>query len=231
MDQTTTTTARLRKTFHYPTDNDSDSSLPEALDEEEQTHLIHTLHVQNARTNNTYRLLLLPLPLLSLIPYLPSLFSFSLSPPSPSSPSPSPALRIRFLALLSVSSLLSTAFLLYALPPGRTGIGGLDRLNAAASGSSSSKGGGRRKGGLLDEEGEGEGDGPVKKFLPYLNLGLCAVLVVLGMMVDGGKGEVWWGFGWVPAGVYGVVVLAKWVMGGVDPEAELGGLRYGFKGA
>jgi hypothetical protein len=28
------TTARLRKTFQYPTDNDSEDSLPEALDEE-----------------------------------------------------------------------------------------------------------------------------------------------------------------------------------------------------
>ena len=28
------TTARLRKTFHYPVDNDSDDGLPEALDEE-----------------------------------------------------------------------------------------------------------------------------------------------------------------------------------------------------
>ena len=28
------TTARLRKTFRYPAENDSDDSLPEALDEE-----------------------------------------------------------------------------------------------------------------------------------------------------------------------------------------------------
>lgn len=28
------TTSRLRKTFRYPTDDDSDDSLPEALDEE-----------------------------------------------------------------------------------------------------------------------------------------------------------------------------------------------------
>jgi hypothetical protein len=28
------TTARLRKTFQYPTDNDSEDSLPEALDEQ-----------------------------------------------------------------------------------------------------------------------------------------------------------------------------------------------------
>ena len=32
-------------------------------------------------------------------------------------------------------------------------------------------------------------------------------------------------------GVYGVVLLAKWMMGSVDPEGELEGLRYGFKGA
>jgi hypothetical protein len=32
------TTARLRKTFHYPTDNDSEDSLPEALDEEGILH-------------------------------------------------------------------------------------------------------------------------------------------------------------------------------------------------
>lgn len=41
------TTSRLRKTFHYPTENDSDDSLPEALDEEgmfEPRHLPHAIH-------------------------------------------------------------------------------------------------------------------------------------------------------------------------------------------
>lgn len=56
------------------------------------------------------------------------------------------------------------------------------------------------------------------------------MLVLLGMVV-GRKTELWWGFGWLPAGVYTVVLLAKWLMGSVDPEGELGGLRYGFKGA
>ena len=50
-------------------------------------------------------------------------------------------------------------------------------------------------------------------------------------MVVSRKIELWWGFGWLPAGVYAVVLLAKWMMGSVDPEGELGGLRYGFKGA
>jgi hypothetical protein len=68
------------------------------------------------------------------------------------------------------------------------------------------------------------------QFLPLLNLGLCVALGLLGMVFRG-REEVWWGFGWLPAGVYAVVLIAKVVMGSVDPEAELGGLRYGFKGA
>jgi len=46
------------------------------------------------------------------------------------------------------------------------------------------------------------------------------------------KGEhIWGGFAILPLGIYTVVLLAKVVMGSVDPEGELGGLRYGFKGA
>lgn len=55
--------------------------------------------------------------------------------------------------------------------------------------------------------------------------------MLLGMVVSRKTEELWWGFGWLPAGVYAVVLLAKWVMGSVDPEGALGGLRYGFKGA
>jgi hypothetical protein len=35
----------------------------------------------------------------------------------------------------------------------------------------------------------------------------------------------------LPVIVYGVILAAKVVMGGVDPERELGGLRYRYKGA
>jgi hypothetical protein len=73
-------------------------------------------------------------------------------------------------------------------------------------------------------------DGPIRTYLPYLNLGLCGVLTLLGVVVKR-KVELWWGFSWLPAGVYGVVLLAKWIMGSVDPEAELGELKYEFKGA
>ena len=66
---------------------------------------------------------------------------------------------------------------------------------------------------------------------------LCAVLVLWGTVSyrgAGGTGQevdvvVWRGFSWLPGFVYGVVLLAKWVMGGVDPEVELTALRYRSK--
>lgn len=67
-------------------------------------------------------------------------------------------------------------------------------------------------------------------YLPYLNLALVTVLGLLGLVFKG-REEVWWGFGWLPAGVYGVILVAKFLMGSVNPEAELETLRYEFKGA
>lgn len=72
--------------------------------------------------------------------------------------------------------------------------------------------------------------GPIREYLPYLNIGLSTVLGLLGLVFRG-REEVWRGFGFLPAVVYGVVLMAKVVMGSVDPETELGALRYEFKGA
>jgi hypothetical protein len=73
-------------------------------------------------------------------------------------------------------------------------------------------------------------EGPIARYLPLLNIGLCVMLGLAGMVFRG-KEEVWWGFEWLPAGNYVVVLLAKVIMGNVDPETELGGLKYGYKGA
>jgi hypothetical protein len=218
------TTARLRKTFHYPADNDSEDSLPEALDEEgllfqpstthyitnkftEQEHLIQTLQTQNANFNVIYTRILLALPIISIIPYLITIFS----PPT------------TLLSLLSITSLLSTTFLLFTLPPSETGISFLDALNKPKAPLS------------RQERLQIQDSGPIRQYLPILNLGLCIVLGGLGMVVgrnlEGKRDELWLGFGWLPAGVYTVALVGKWVMGSVDPEAELGGLRYGYKGA
>jgi hypothetical protein len=167
----------------------------------EQEHLIQTLNEQNTNTNILYSRILLLLPTLSLIPYLPTLFSP----------------QTTFLSLLSISSLISTAYLLYSLPPGVTSISFLDNLNTPPSTQRP-----LHRADLI---------GPLLHYLPYLNLALCGILVLLGIVVTRKVQQLWWGFGWLPAGVYGVVLLAKWVMGSVDPVSKLAELRYGFKGA
>lgn len=72
--------------------------------------------------------------------------------------------------------------------------------------------------------------GPVVRYLPYLNIVLSVLLALLGMVARG-RVEIWFGFAWLPGSVYGVALLAKVVMGSVNPEAELSALRYEFKGA
>lgn len=181
----------------------------------EQDSLIQTLATQNNKTNKQTTQLLLLIPLLSIIPYLPSLFNSQTS----------------FLSLLSITSLCCTAYLLYSSAPAVTGFSFIDKaLNSSSSSSQKQlQGLGGLKGfrGLKGQGGGGD-EGPINTYLPYLNLGLCVVLSILGAV---GRKEVWLGFAWLPGFVLGVVVLAKWVMGGVDPEGELGSLRYGFKGA
>ena len=172
----------------------------------EQENLIRTLVQQNANVNILYIRILLAVPILSIIPYVGTLFNA----------------RTSFLSILSISSLLCTTYLLYSLPPSRTNIPILDSLNAPKSTTSSPH--------STRVPSRIQFDGPIAQYLPLLNLGLGIVLGLLGMVFRG-REEVWWGFGWLPAGDYAVVLLAKVVMGGVDPEAELGDLRYGFKGA
>ncbi|KAH7407572.1 hypothetical protein BKA64DRAFT_640498 [Cadophora sp. MPI-SDFR-AT-0126] len=214
-------TARLRKTFKYPTDTGSEDEGPEAMDEEEQDHLIQTMQQENATRNAQYSTLLLAVSLISILPYIRTLFT------------PSTTL----LSLLSITSLLSTAYLIHILPPHITGLQYLDNLNTSSSSSTSSSAPrslASRKAALVQA---GFGGGPIEKHLPLLNCGLCVVLVGLGGVVgrklegSGGGRGLWWGFEWLPAGVWGVTVLAKWVMGSVDPEGELGRLRYELRGA
>ncbi|KAF7887392.1 hypothetical protein EAF00_009686 [Botryotinia globosa] len=212
------TTSRLRKTFRYPTDNDSDDSLPEALDEEEQDNLIQHLATLHTKYNTIYTRFLLCLPLISIIPYLLTLFTPTTS----------------LLSILSITSLLSTAFLIYSLPPEKTSISFLDNINQPSKDSP------RSKIGVL--VANNVDDGPLQTYLPILNLVLSLILGILGTMIKSkhqsrsrmseAETNIWWtGFEWLPLGIYAVVLLAKTVMGGVNPEEELGSLRYGYKGA
>ena len=68
-------TTRLRRTFAYPTESDSDD--PPDLDEEHQEALLSTLQTQDEATSTLYRNLFLALPVLTSLAWLPTLFSAS----------------------------------------------------------------------------------------------------------------------------------------------------------
>ncbi|KAG5934450.1 hypothetical protein E4U59_006227 [Claviceps monticola] len=221
--QSPSSRTRLRRTFRYP----DDSSVPETLDEQEQESLISDLSAHNALQNYHFTRLLLLLPLATTIPYLPLLFRP----------------RDAVIALLSLTSLLSTTYLLYILPPEITGLGFLD---AYADDGAVTKDGARaattarvstmKSQARRLQRGFGCERSPLETYLPYLNGGLVVVLALMGLMglVTGrgtGGGFAWIGRVNLPGIVYAVVLVAKVVMGGVDPERELSPLKYEYRGA
>ncbi|KAI1656194.1 hypothetical protein F4813DRAFT_137577 [Daldinia decipiens] len=228
---------RTRRPFTHASDSNSnsDSDSPTALDEQEQEALIQSLARQNDTRNAQFRLLLLALPLASAVPYL-----LALTQPQPSGTATG---TDRTRALLSLTSLAATAWMLWALPPGVTGIRAVDGWVGGTGGESSSSrrqlgdGPGRSKAAHAPFWAEERRDSPLAAYLPYLNIAICAVLVLAGLVSKPGAsadGQQQWGhvgLSNLPAVVYGVVIIAKMVMGSVDPERDLSALRYDYKGA
>ncbi|KAI0518211.1 hypothetical protein F5B22DRAFT_635312 [Xylaria bambusicola] len=78
---------------------------------------------------------------------------------------------------------------------------------------------------------------PLQQYLPFLNIALCSLLVLAGLLssrrstaaVTRHWGHV--GLANLPALIYVVVLIAKMLMGSIDPEKELSALRYEYKGA
>ncbi|OTB04368.1 hypothetical protein M426DRAFT_320967 [Hypoxylon sp. CI-4A] len=240
-------TVRIRRTFAYPTEpeNDDDdaadaSPANSVLDEQEQEDLISRLAQQNEARNGQFRLLLLCLPAVSTLPYLLALLypDGSNNNNNNNNGGVGAGAGGRFAALLSLTSLASTAWMLWTLDPGVTGIRVLDAWVGGGSKRTGRRGGG---GGGDDDDitsapfwAEEHSRSPLETYLPYLNLGLCAVLVLAGFVSTSAASQRHWGhvgLSNLPAIVYGVVLVAKVVMGGVDPERDLGALRYEYKGA
>jgi hypothetical protein len=171
----------------------------------EQERLIKRLAEENAARDASFANFLLALPIVTALPYLPCL----LQP------------RTGLLAILSITSLLSTAFLLRRLPPTVTGIYFLDELSSN-----------KNKAVRTTIRQPDPVRSPLEAYLPYLNLGLVVVLVLLGLVARTGPANFGFiGIGNVPALVYAAVLTAKLVMASVDPESELGVLKYDYKGA
>ncbi|KAH8899535.1 hypothetical protein GQ53DRAFT_802053, partial [Thozetella sp. PMI_491] len=221
-DDLRSTTARLRRTFQYPTDDSpNDNEAAATLDEEEQENLISSLATQNEERNAQFQKYLLALPALAAVPYL-----LALAHP-----------KTALLAVLALSSLASTGFLLWQLPPDVTGIPLLDAWSRAdesgGAGVGLSKNTRTRRRTSSFSASAIVHRSPLETWLPVLNVGLCALLVLMGLLLkrrDGAPSNIGIGIGNLPAIVYGVVLVAKMVMASVDPERELGGLRYEYKG-
>jgi hypothetical protein len=189
----------------------------------EQETFIQTLTDENRARNAQFRQILLVLPVAATIPYIIALFR--------------PATFL--LAILSVTSLISTAFLVYKQEPGETGIDVLDKWshpnsphNSSLSRSSSPPlaSGSRQRSSSFSFTAN---KSPLELYLPYMNLGLCVILILTGVLTKSYDEERFGriGLGNLPAIIFAVVLAAKMVMGSVDPEQELGGLKYEFKGA
>jgi hypothetical protein len=231
-------TSRLRKTFRYPddagTDNDSE---PEAMDEEgkktrqpcswpsqglfkahlssscvEQDRFIERIAADNAARDAQFRRLLLAFPLLTTIAYIPSLLRPSTS----------------LFALLALTSLLSTAYLLHVQPPGYTGIPPLDawvrRGDVGQAAADAAQ---------LLQYTSLTSSSPLETHLPYLNIALIILVGLMGLVAghEATAAFGWVGLGNLPALVYVVVLVADIIMGSVDPEKELSALKYQYKGA
>jgi hypothetical protein len=103
-------TTRLRRTFAYPTESDSDD--PPDLDEEHQEQLLATLQSQDEATSALYRHLFLALPLLTSLAYIPALAWAS-------------GATETFVAVLGVAVPALAAYILYFYPirvPGDHGL-------------------------------------------------------------------------------------------------------------
>ncbi len=177
----------------------------------EQDTLIRTLAAQNTTRNAQFRLVLLTLALACTLPYLVALFRA----------------RTFVVALLGLTSLLSTAYLLYVLPPTRSGIPVLDAW-AAAAGRDEDIHKGQQQRQQLPELPHRS---PLEAYLPGLNAVLCVALAVQGWLSPASDDGWLVGLGSLPALVYGLVLVAKGVMASVDPERDLARLTYEYKGA
>ncbi|ERF70602.1 hypothetical protein EPUS_02468 [Endocarpon pusillum Z07020] len=223
----TSTGARLRQTFKYPTDSESSDASREELDEEEQENLISTLHNQNAQQNALYTLVFTILPLFLILPFI---FTFRFSP---------------LLSILGVTSLLiSTGRIRFSSPsssPSPTPPPPRQANQAATSGILNWLQITDFEHRLLDAVPE---NGPLRMALPWLNGAICVVLGLAAMVLyrrrgrSSGSGRVeaeadgMWIFCLLPSIAWAMVEVALRSMEDVGKGVgELERLRYRYKGA
>ncbi|KIX94433.1 uncharacterized protein Z520_09819 [Fonsecaea multimorphosa CBS 102226] len=212
-------TARLRKTFKYPSEDDEDMS-HEEMDEEEQEHLLQNLQASETSTNAIYTMVFTGLPLVVTLPFMWYL-------------SRSTSRAMAFLCLLSITSLASSAYIMYMIPTS-TPIGSLSsgptRTTSSTTRQRQAHGTGVSQGAFLLTSSES----PINQYLPYLNAFIDALLFIasMGYRSRHDVPEGLWLFLLLPGLIFAMVFITRRSMSEVHAGlAELEGLRYEYRGA
>jgi hypothetical protein len=186
----------------------------------EQDTLIQTLRTTNETRNAQYRLAFTVLACMAGIPYIPTFYSRSSTASA------------QLVSLLAVTSLLASAYYLYALPESSasTGLPWVDAWFRKRSASVK----GKENETYIPRLGDRVDKSPLELYLPSLNVVLAALVAVIGML-DGsrsssGKESLGAVYALLPAGVFALVILVKRELASVD-VGELERLKYGYKGA
>ncbi|MCJ1299374.1 hypothetical protein MMC08_002166 [Hypocenomyce scalaris] len=188
---------RLRNAFKYSIDNSDDDDEPMELDEEEQEKLIAKLRRENEERNRQFMIIFSAIPVTSVLAFLPAIMT-------------SASLHPKFVSLLAITSLLSTAYILVFIPSQRP-----------------PEPGSKRPMRHLEPV-----PGPLHQYLSYLNAGLSLLLglYAIGFRGRNGVHDGFWMLCLLPGLVFSIIVVARRVMLSVD-VSELEGLKYGYKGA
>ncbi|KAK5053807.1 hypothetical protein LTR84_001769 [Exophiala bonariae] len=190
----------------------------------EQENLITNLRSSETKSNAQYTLIFTALPLAVILPFLRFLFTSSQK-------------SIALACILSITSLLSTAYLMYMIPPDAALFsrgddhGSLD-LSAVVNRRSQRA---RQQAARGSPSGFfGGPDSPLTVYLPFLNAFVAVLLVVLagGFRGKVGVPDGLWAFFLLPGLVFAVVLTVRSSIGDVQKGlTELQGMRYGYKGA
>ncbi|KAL4801294.1 hypothetical protein BDV18DRAFT_86399 [Aspergillus unguis] len=186
--------ARLRKAFHYP-DDSGDDDAREELDEEEQEQMIVHFKAQNEKRNSQYSLIFAAIPLLSTISFVQYLL-----------PSAALGLSARLLSVLSILSLIATAYTSKYVQPQRPDPKGKRPM---------------RTPGLREQ---------VHQYIIPGNAGVCLFLGLVYIFSSETSDAMQPVVYLVPAALLTTLLLVRQVMVSVDLKS-LEDLRYEFKGA
>ncbi|MCJ1461706.1 hypothetical protein MMC07_000304 [Pseudocyphellaria aurata] len=188
--------ARLRKIYRFPSVSHDDDD-PEMLDEEEQEKLIAKLRQENEDRNDEFKRMFLAVPTISTMTFLPALLTSSL-------------FQAKILCLLSMSSLLCTAYVLIFVPKDKP-----DASNREPA-----------------QQIQQPRSGPVRRYINYLNGGLSMLILLNALTLKERRGvhEGFWLLCILPAVAFSVIMMARRTMLDVD-ISKLEDLRYEYKGA